>query len=267
MAYKAKEKENNGLLPEERRQAILQHLRRDGKVTVPSLADDLAVSLPTVRADLARLETRGLLRRTHGGALPVESARHEPPYDERERTNPDEKRAIAKVAASFVQSGETILLDAGTTTYEIALELHSKRDLTVVTNSLAIAWTLMENPTFEVILLGGTVQHHRKATLGPLVIKQLESMNVDRAFVAVSGVDPVGGLTVIDFDAAQVKFAMMSRARETIIIADSSKLGQIAFAQIAPVTQASFLITDADADPRITRSLEELGLIIRLAIS
>lgn len=262
---KTKRTENGALLAEERRRLIVDTLHRAGKVTVPKLAEQLQVSFPTVRADLTRLEKSGLLRRTHGGALPVEPARYEPPYSERERAHSEQKRTIARVAAAMIEPGETVLLDAGTTPFEIALEIRTRRDLTVVTNSLSTAWTLMENPALEVILLGGLIQERRKATLGPLVVRQLEAMSFDKAFVGVSGIDAKAGLTVVDFDAAQVKAAMIRHARESIIVADSSKVGQIAFARIAPISTVGLLITDKDADSRCVRDLQDEGLEVRIA--
>src|SRR5947209_19016068 len=154
------------LFAEERQRGIVEHLRQRGKVTVEAMTVAFGVSPPTIRADLTRLEERGLLRRTHGGAIAVGSTLYEPPYAERAVLRQMEKRAIAEAAAGLVQDGETLLLDAGTTCHEIALLLKGFRRLTVVTNSLASANVLAENDGVEVVLIGGTLQPRRRATLG-----------------------------------------------------------------------------------------------------
>lgn len=253
------------MFAEERRQQILQHLRQAGKVTVDELSNRFGVSAPTIRADLSLLEKQGLLRRTHGGALPVESTLYEPPYAIRELKNLPEKRAIAQVAASLVQDEETVLLDAGTTTFEIALQLKPRRGLKVVTNSLAIALELMEHKTIEVILLGGNIHPTRRATLGELVLHTLEVLYVDRAFLSFNGVHPVAGYTSVDFEAAAVKRKMMAHARQVVVVADHAKIGQIAFAQVAPPAAAHILIVDNNVSPEVIEAFEQAGVRVLLA--
>lgn len=248
------------LFAEERQQAIQEQLRKRGKVTVEELTRAFRVSPPTIRADLARLEEQGVLRRTHGGAIGVENTLYEPPYTERAVLRLTEKQAIGHAAVALVREGETLLLDAGTTCQEIARRLRDFRRLTVVTNSLTTAQTLSENEGIEVILIGGSVQPHRHATLGALASRFLDPIQCDRAFVAMSGVHPEAGFTVIDFDAAQVKQKMLSHAREAVVVADSSKIGQIAFACVAPLSEADLLITDSSVTPDDLAALEEAGL-------
>src|ERR1041385_2550632 len=148
----SREREEQGMLfAEERQHAIEEQLRQKGKVTVEELTLTFRVSPPTIRTDLTRLEEQGLLRRTHGGAIAVGNTLYEPPYAERAILRQAEKRAIARAAAGLVHEGETLLLDAGTTCYEIALLLKEFRALTVVTNSLASAQALAENDGIETI--------------------------------------------------------------------------------------------------------------------
>jgi DeoR family fructose operon transcriptional repressor len=256
----------NGIrFAEERQHAILDLLKAMGKVTVEELAATFHVSAPTVRSDLARLEEQGLLRRTHGGAIPASPTLFEPPYAQREVMRHEEKKAIARVAAELVKDGETLILDAGTTTYEIALLLRERRSLTIVTNSLANAHVLMDNPALEVVVVGGSLQARRRAILGPLSVQFLKQFRVDRAFLAFNGVHPRSGFTVVDFDAAEVKRQMMACAGETVVVADSGKIGQVAFAAVGPVSDARLLITDSGITEENQARLIEAGLPVQVA--
>ena len=207
---------------------------------------DFGVSAPTVRADLAALEARRLLRRTHGGALSLATSLYEPPYTERAEAHLAEKRRIGVAAARLVQPGETVILDAGTTIHEIGVALIARgiTGITVITNNLPTAILLMEAPGIDVLVIGGQAQLHRRATLGPLAADFLTPIRADRVFLGVNGIDAVAGLTVVDFDAAAVKRAMIAHAAEIVVVADATKIGQTAFAHVAPVSVASRLITD-----------------------
>lgn len=248
---------------EERQQKILEQLRESGKVSVESLSGQFGVSAPTIRADLGVLEQRRLLRRTHGGAIPIETTLYEPSFIERELAQTEEKRRIGRMAASRVQDNETVLLDAGTTIHEIARFLRDRRGLTVVTNSLPSAFELAETGSVNVVLIGGQVHPERRATLGPLAADFVRDMHVDRAFIGVNGVSEEAGWTVVDFDAVQVKRAMMARAREVVVVADHSKLGEATFASIGPLHSANVLITDTPIERQSLRSaLEKAGVEI-----
>jgi DeoR family fructose operon transcriptional repressor len=248
---------------EERQQAILEVLRRYGKVSVDDLCERFSVSAPTIRADLGALEQQRLLRRTHGGAIAAETTLYEPPFSEREYAQQDEKRYIARLAASRVRNYETVLLDAGTTIHEVARLLKDVRGLTVVTNSLPTALDLTEGGTVNVVLIGGTVHSERQATLGPLATDFLRDMHVDRAFIGVNGVSEDAGWTVIDFDAVQVKRTMMARAREVVVVADHSKIGEATFASLGPLSSANVLVTDVPIDHEpLVRALIKAGVEI-----
>ena len=263
--FRAESSKQASLFAEERQQAILEGLRHQGKVTVEELRRRFKVSPPTIRTDLTRLEEQGLLRRTHGGAIAIGNTLYEPPFAERAVLRHEEKRAIALAAISLVHEDETILLDAGTTCYEIATLLREFKRLTVITNSLAIAQTLTENDGIAVVLIGGNLQPRRRATLGPLAAQFLDPIHCDRAFIGMSGVHPTAGFSVIDFDAAQLKNKMITQSRQSVAVADSSKIGQIAFASVAPLAAVNLLITDSGilAEDRLV--LEELGLRLHIA--
>lgn len=248
---------------EERQARIIERLRERGKVTVEELTETFGVSAPTVRADLAVLETRRLLRRTHGGALPLETSLYEPPFAEREAAHSGEKRRIGRAAAAHIRPGETVILDAGTTTHEIARALADAGTprVTVVTNNLPSAVLLMDSaPHVTVIVIGGQTQPRRRATLGALAVRFLEPLQADRVFLGVSGVDAGAGLTAVDFDAVQVKQAMIAHAGEIIVVADSGKIGVAAFAQIAPLAACHRLITDAGLSDEDAATLGDAGV-------
>lgn len=248
----------------ERHRAIVERVREYGSVTVEELTEAFGVSAPTIRADLALLESRGLLIRAHGGAIRLDGTLYEPSHEDRRVIRRREKQAIARAAAAMVQNGETILLDAGTTTLELAYALRSKRALTVVTNSLANAMVLMDSGSVDVIMVGGQVQRRRRAALGPLAVRFLDGFRVDRAFLGFNGVDPEGGLTVVDFDAAEVKRRMMGIATHRVVVADSDKIGRVAFASAGAISDAHVLITDSDAAPGVLQRIRDRGVEVRV---
>ena len=250
------------LFTEERRREILTRLNSAGKVSVEELARAYSVSLPTIRADLAHLEERGLLRRTHGGAIPATATLYEPPYAQREVMRHAEKRAIAAAAAELVKEGDTIILDAGTTVNELAVLLRNRTSLTIVTNSFANVQTFADSPDVKLIVIGGELQMRRRATLGALAVRFLEGFHVDRAFLSFNGVHPESGYTVVDFEAAEMKRQMMARAAESIVLCDSGKIGQVAFAQVGPISSASTLITDSALHPQMRSDLAACGIQI-----
>lgn len=248
------------MFAEERQRAIVDRIRQFGSVTVEELTEAFGVSAPTIRGDLARLEGRGLLVRAHGGAVRADGTLFEPSHEDRRVMRRGEKKAIARAACEMVQNGETVLLDAGTTTLEIALLLQTKRALTVVTNSLANAMVLMDSHSVEVIMIGGQLQRRRRAALGPLAVRFMDGFRVDRAFMGFNGVDAAGGLTVVDFDAAEIKRKMIAAASECVVVADSDKIGRVAFAAVAPMEAAGIVITDAGADPAALSRIRDCGV-------
>ncbi len=265
---KREPKENETIMyAEERQRTILERVRREGKVSVEALTEALGVSAPTVRADLGALEERRLLRRTHGGAILPKTTGHEPPYAEREQARQAEKARIGAAAAARVRDGETVLIDAGTTAFEIAVRLRERAGLTVVTNSLSAALALMDSPAgdVQVLLVGGAAHARRRATLGPLTVEFLARLHVDRCFLGVNGIHARAGYTATDFDAAQVKQAMIGCSREVVVVADAAKMGVAAFAAVAPLTLAHVLITDAIPEDSLAEALAAAGVEVIVA--
>jgi DeoR family transcriptional regulator of aga operon len=242
----------------ERLGRILELLARDGTVAVSDLAVELAVSEATVRRDLQALGEQRLLERSHGGAVAHGTA-HELPV--RYRTGrSDEKRRIAQAAAELVTDGMAIGLTGGTTTTEVARMLVARQELTVVTNALNIAVELAVRPNLKLIVAGGVARSASYELVGSLADATLRSVYVDIAFVGVDGVDAERGLTTQNEVEAATNRALMSRAASTIVVADASKLGRVALAQIAPIEAADRLITTEGADPEQVERLRAAGL-------
>ncbi|MEW8977978.1 MAG: DeoR/GlpR family DNA-binding transcription regulator [Symbiobacterium sp.] len=253
------------MFPEERKRRILERVRSGGSVTVQDLSQAFGVSESTIRRDLRELEQEGLLERTHGGAVAADPTRAEPSYAEKSDQNRAEKMAIARVAAGMVHDGASIILDAGTTTLEVARLLKDRRDLTVVTNSYPIAAELAEAPGVEVIVTGGSVRGTTLALVGPLAERALEQVNVDITFLGTNGIDLERGLTTPTPAEASVKRRMIAAARKVVVVADSTKAGRVAFATVAPVSKMDMLITDRGMDPRLAGELMAWGVQVLTA--
>ena len=244
----------------ERLGRILELLARDGTVTVSTLARELDVSEATVRRDLQALGDQRLLERSHGGAVAHGTA-HELPV--RYRTGrSDEKRRIAQAAVELVSDGMAIGLTGGTTTTEVARMLISRQGLTVVTNALNIAVELAVRPDLKLIVAGGVARATSYELVGSLADATLRSVYVDIAFVGVDGVDAERGLTTQNEVEAATNRVLMDRAKRTVVVADASKLGRVAFAEIAGIDRAHQLITNEGGDADQLERLEAAGLAV-----
>lgn len=253
------------MFPEERQRRILELVRSGAAVKVADLSAEFGVSESSIRRDLRDLERSGLLERTHGGALANGGTLAEQTFEEKTTLSLREKEAIARVAASLVQDGDAIILDAGTTTLQIARLLRSRRNLTVVTNAIPIAAELADLPSIELILIGGSVKGNTLAMVGPMAERALEQLNVDRVFLGTNGLDLTRGLTTPTPAEAAVKRRMIAAARETVVVADHSKLGKVAFATIAPLGAGTVLISDRGLDASVVAELEARGVEVILA--
>jgi DeoR family transcriptional regulator, aga operon transcriptional repressor len=241
---------------------ILELLARDGSVTVADLAGELGVSDANVRRDLQVLGEQRLLERSHGGAVAHGTA-HELPV--RYRTGrSDEKRRIARAAAELVTDGLAIAFTGGTTTTEVARVLAAREDLTVVTNALNIAFELAVRPNLKLIVTGGVARSTSYELVGSLADATLRGLYVDVAFVGVDGVDAERGLTTQNEVEAATNRALIERAERTVVVADASKLGRVAFAEIAGVDRAERLITNTGADEEEVERLRTAGLPVTL---
>jgi DeoR family fructose operon transcriptional repressor len=243
----------------ERQQQILAAARRDGRVDVASLATTLDVTPETVRRDLTVLERHGLVRRVHGGAIPVEQLGFEPGLAQREGLLSGEKDRIAKAALEELPAGGAIILDAGTTTVRLAELLPTDRELTVVTHALPVATVLATRPGITLHLVGGTVRGRTLAAVGTWALRELADIHVDTAFLGTNGLSVEHGLTTPDLAEAAVKRALVTAARRTVVLADHTKLGRADFAQVAPLEQVDTLVTDSGVLPELADEVEAAG--------
>jgi DeoR family transcriptional regulator, aga operon transcriptional repressor len=255
-----------GLLVAERRHRIVELLREHGKVTVEALAARFATSAVTIRTDLATLEADGALERTHGGAL-LRREDDDQPITVKQTLHHAEKVRIAKVAAGLIQDGETIILDSGTTTAEIAkqirkLEVHS---INVITNALNIASLLADVPAVRLIMPGGILRPESKSLSGHIAEAALANLQADRLFLGADGLDPERGVMTPHLPEAQLNAKMIEISRQVIAVADSSKLMRRNISLIARVEQLHMLITDTGANPDVVAELQRRGVEVRLA--
>ena len=250
---------------EERQQHILDRARAAGRVEVNALAEDLDVTPETVRRDLIILERHGVLRRVHGGAIPVERLGFEPGVEARSERFVAEKERIAKAAVAHLPDEGTVLLDAGTTTLRLAEQLPRDRELTIVTNSLEIAASVATHPNFSLYLLGGRVRGRTLAAVGSWVIDALQDVFVDVAFLGTNGLSVERGLTTPDQSEAAAKRAMINAARRSVVLTDHTKIGVDHFSRFADLSDIAAVITDNGLDPETASEIEALGPEVVLA--
>lgn len=248
---------------EERQKAILERARRDGRVDVTGLAGEFDVTYETIRRDLTALERHGVLRRVHGGAIPVERLGFEPALNVRDSVLTEEKERIAKAALAELPDEGAVLLDAGSTTGRLAEQLPSDRELTVVTNSLSIALTLSPRTNVNLMLLGGRLRTRTQATVDAWALRSLSESYVDVAFMATNGVSVERGLTTPDTAEAEVKRTMIASARRCVLLADHTKVGNDHFARFASVEDLDMIITDGGLATGLAEELEAAGPRVR----
>jgi len=242
--------------PKERREEILNILQRDGKVEINELSKRMNVSPMTIRRDLALLENEKQVLRVSGGAVLLKPLITETPFSTKEGIRSEQKKLIAEKAISFVHDGQTILLDSGTTTLEIAKLLKQKQNITVITNDIKIAGELMVSD-LKVILTGGELQKDVGALFGPQSIALLKEINVDIFFLGAHAIDIKAGVTAPTFEKSKIKQHMVDAAEVTYLVADSSKLHRKAFSKVCDLSSLSGFITDNEITASDKKLLSE----------
>jgi DeoR family fructose operon transcriptional repressor len=248
------------LFSDERQEEILALIRQEKRVSVTSLADRFAVVGETIRRDLAELENRGLIRRVHGGAIPVERVVFEPPIEARHDLMRPEKERIALAALAELPSEGSAFIEAGSTTSFLAGMLPADCSLTIVTNGGYIASSLARHPNLTVLAVGGRVRPRSLACVDDWALETLSRVRVTVAFLGTNGLSVENGLTTPDPAEAAVKRAMLSIAQYTVLLADHSKIGVASLLRYGELNQIDTLITDSGLPQSQERDLQDAGI-------
>lgn len=249
---------DNKLKIDIRRGKIMEALRRDGKVQVSDLSRELGVTLVTVRNDLDALEQEGYLERIQGGAI-LKNQTVMPGWG---GNCAEEKQAIAEAAAKWIEDGNTLFLNSGSTTRYVAAALKKHKNINVVTNSLTAAMELGSIPSVHVLLLGGEINTQYAFTYGGDAQEQLRHYQADWAIMSVDGISTHAGVTSFHADEAAINRMMLERAKHVLIVADHTKIGRVGFAHLCDAKPSVKLITGRDSNAAAVAELEELGLEI-----
>lgn len=228
----------------DRRSSILEMLREKGKISVVDVTKMFDVSDVTIRNDLKRLELDGFLKRIHGGALKIDKVAIDLNLREKEKQHSVEKTKIGIAAAQLVNEGETIFLDSGTTTMEIARNIKNLKNITVITNALNIASELAGIESIEVILTGGILRKKSFSLVGPHAEQMLGELFGDKLFLGVDGISAEYGVTTPNHLEACVNRIMVKHVNEVIVVTDSSKFNKTSLALIVPIDKVHTVITD-----------------------
>ncbi|HYO30649.1 MAG TPA: DeoR/GlpR family DNA-binding transcription regulator [Thermomicrobiales bacterium] len=257
------------MLDAERRQQIVAYVEERNGATVGELSETFGVSEATARRDLVLLSRQGLIERAHGGAVPRQARAQrgfpEPPILVRAGLNAAEKRRIGEAAARFVEDGDTIIVNGGTTTEHMVPFLGDRQRLTVITNALNVATLLAAHPHVTVVMLGGVLRHASFSLLGLLAEDALANLRADKLFAGIPALHPDYGLSNDDMTEAQMDRAILAAAREVTILADHSKFGNVATVRLAPMSRVKRVVTDGKTPADHLDALREQGILVEVA--
>lgn len=247
------------MFAEERQREISSILYESGSVKVNELSEYFNVSEATIRRDLQEMDSKKLLKKTHGGAVKIDITNFELSFIEKKDERSEEKHSIAKCAASMIKNGDTIILDSGTTTLELCKNINAE-NLTVITNSIDIAAELSNKSSIKLILTGGVLRATTRAMVGYVCEEMLKNFRVDKAFIGTNGISLNKGITTPDITEAQAKKAMISSSNKVILVADSSKLENICFSLICPISEVSTIITSGNISKEVVNDFIKQGV-------
>ncbi|MCL4487742.1 MAG: DeoR/GlpR family DNA-binding transcription regulator [Chloroflexi bacterium] len=264
---------NRAIFREERLQSIFGRIEKDKRVYVKRLAKEFDVSDSSIRLDLAELESRGLLRRTHGGAILQaasngNSVKSISSLHVRAQENQAEKDAIGGIAASLIDDGDTIMIDGGSTTQSVAKHLVGKHNLTIITNSISLLPDLFAIPDAVIYVVGGMVYRENEVLVGDISNENTGYFHPSKAVLGIDGVSPEFGLTAANTSVpavAAIKKKMIASSHRLIIVADHTKLGRVCLMPVAPIDKMDFLVTDSGAPPEIVEAIHARGPVVKIA--
>lgn len=243
------------MLSAERREHLVETLRRDGKIVAKAVAAELGLSEDSIRRDLREMAAEGLCQRVYGGALPVSPALAD--YSGRQRVGVRAKQRVADAAVKLIDPGSTVIIDGGTTALAMISLLPPTLSCTVITHSPTIAAALVEHPGVDVFILGGRLFKHSVVASGAAAVEAAERVSADLFFLGVTGIHPDAGLTTGDPDEAAMKRALASRAAETYVLGSSEKIGAASSFRVIAFDAAAGVITDADIESDVVQRLGE----------
>jgi DeoR/GlpR family transcriptional regulator of sugar metabolism len=240
---------------------ILDILKQEQQVTVGDLAGRFHVAQMTIRRDLRELGFRGVIERTHGGAILLSRGNHgEPPMVQRLDEQADAKRRIGQAVASTIQPGETVFIGSGTTASAVAQALVGRDRLTVLTNALTVINALASSPEINVVVVGGFLRRDELSFIGHIAETSMESLRVDKVIIGMRGIDPEHGLTSDHLQELKTDQAILGSSDTVIIVADGTKFGRVATSRTAPVTAASRIVTVREAPAEILEAIRAQGV-------
>ena len=249
------------MIAEERRAILLKELNDNGYIQATELAERLHLSAATIRRDFSVLEKQGLCFRKRGGAIrSAQGVTLELPYETKQSQRIAEKKRIAEAAAKLVQDGDTLILDAGSTTYTLALLLLSKQRITVVTNDLQIACKLASNPNIRLICTGGIARASVYTLQGSQAETFIKDLSVDKTFIGADAIHSDHTVTNVNFEEVPIKQAMLRAAKQVFLVADSTKFEKTGFVKVCDLSDADAIITDSGIPKDKLAQYKSLGL-------
>ncbi len=257
------ERDNVEYGTEERRNKILEILNKKGKVKVSHLSKMFDISEVTIRNDLAKLESLGMLERVHGGAISTYRAYHRMSIADRMKTNAGEKRRIAIEVASMISDDDTLMMSSGTTNLYVLEELKNLRNLTIVTNAVYFSQEAVKLRDSVIILLGGILEPKSQLTYGDDAINQLGRYKADKLILSVDGINAENGISTYHYIEAEINRQMIAHAKTTIVVADYTKVGRTSFAHISSLEGIDILVTNRNADSDEIQEIMARGVEVR----
>ena len=249
---------------EERRNKIIEILNKQGKAKVNQLSKMFEISEVTIRNDLAKLESMGMLERVHGGAVSTYRAYYRMSISDRMKTNANEKRNIAIEVASMLSDDDTLMISSGTTALYVLEEMNKLKNLTIVTNAIYFSQESANLRDFNIILLGGILEPRDQLTYGDDVINQLKRYKADKLILSVDGVNSEDGISTYHYLEAEINRQMIARAKKTIVVGDYTKIGRTSFAHISPLEDIDILVTNQNANEDEIQEIRDRGVEVRL---
>lgn len=250
------------MLAHERKKQIIEYVRQHRTASVAALAQEFSVHGATIRRDLAEMEQKGMLRRTHGGVVMEQWTHDEPSFNERANQRRDEKMRIGQWAATLVEDGDNIIIDSGTTTLHIAMHLVHRSDITVITNDMSVAVELRDAPGVKVILTGGELYPSSYMLNGMFTDHVLKSLHVEKAFIGTPALHPTHGLMHPEAMLIPAKQGMIKAAGEIVVVTDHSKIGKLSLHTVAPNSAIHTVVTGKEASDSDIKPFQDRGILV-----